>query len=242
MEQAHGNHRGPYRDSSAAVHALGVELTLPNAALRAELVDISIGGVGLKIPADKDPWIEAGQVAYLRVSGGIRSEIVSPARTLRRAEDKEGFVHYAFQFIDVGNLQEQLDPFYQQFFNRRQHQRVRPRFDERVRVDVFTEEGEEFKGAMYDLSVGGLGIAAKQGVAPALKEDQRLTVKFELSTATVPLVGSVVVRSLLNETTYTLIGTQFVSLGQDTEVFEREVQAFVREREAELTRWARTLV
>ena len=234
--------RAAYRDSSAAVRTLGVELTLPNLALRAELVDVSIGGVGLKVPLGQDPLLSEGQVVELRITGSLRSEIVTPGRMLRSCTDSEGYVHYAFQFIDVGNLKEQIDPFYQQYFNRRMHERVRPRFDGRVSVEAFCDDGVEFKGALYDISVSGLGLATKPGVAPSLGRGDQLTVKFDLPLARTTLVGTAQVRNVVEAGTYTLIGVEFVDLGQDSEVFAREVEGYIKDREAELTRWTRTLV
>lgn len=234
--------RSAYRDSSVAVRSLGVELTLSNKALRAELVDISIGGVGLKVPAAKDPNLPEGAVVELRITGSLRSEIVTPGKMVRSAADKEGFLHYAFQFLDIGNLQEQLDPFYQQYFNRRADERVRPRFDHRVLVDAFTEDGQEVSGALYDISKKGLGIATKGDLEGGIKVGSKLTVKFDLPLAPATLVGTSTVRNVLVKETYTLIGVEFLDLGQDTEVFEREVKAYILDREAELTRWTRSLV
>lgn len=242
MDKSNKQLRAAYRDSSAAVRSLGVELTLPDRALRAELVDVSMGGVGLKIPKEQDPGLPAGEVVELHITGSLRSEIVTPGRVLRSCTDDEGFVHYAFQFIDLGNLSEQIDPFYQQYFNRRTHERVRPRFDARVSVDAFTDDGIEFKGALYDISISGLGLATKPDVPPPLEPQDQLTVKFDLPLASTTLVGTAKVRNIVKADLYTLIGLEFVDLGQDSEVFGREIEAYIKDREAELTRWTRTLV
>ena len=242
MDESSKHQRAAYRDSSAAVRSLGVELTLPDRALRAEAIDVSMGGVGLKVPLDEDPGLPAGAVIKLHITGSLRSEIVTPGRVLRSCKDDEGFVHYAFQFIDLGNLTDQIDPFYQQYFNRRENERVRPRFDARVSVDAFTDDGVEFKGALYDISTSGLGLATKPEIPPPLKPDDQLTVKFDLPLARVTLVGTAKVRNIVEADLYKLIGLEFVDLGQDSEVFEREVEAYIKDREAELTRWTRTLV
>lgn len=242
MDKSNNQQRAAYRDSSAAVRSLGVELTLPNLALRVELVDVSMGGVGIKVPLAQDPVLPDGQIVELHITGSLRSEIVTPGRVLRSCTDDEGNVHYAFQFIDLGNLKEQIDPFYQQYFNRRMHERVRPRFDDRVSVHAFTDDGIEFRGALYDISVSGLGLATKLGVPPPLEAGMQLTVKFDLPLARTTLVGTAKVRNVLEASSYVLIGLEFVDLGQDTEVFAKEVEAYIKDREAELTRWTRSLV
>jgi hypothetical protein len=135
------NRRETYRTLPEGVGELGVTVVGEGMSpLSAELVDLSLYGVGVRLQGSRHASLAAGELYEVRIGSQYHPEIATPAQ-LRGAHEEDGSWRYGFEFVDVGGLYEQLDDFFVRHFNRRSNRRMRLTAEERIALTLSWEGG-----------------------------------------------------------------------------------------------------
>ncbi len=231
------NRRGPYRVLPKEVGDLAVRLSGPGDSLpvAGSLVDLSMSGLGLYLPGRRNTDLIGGDVYEVRIGSQVHDDVVTPVQ-MRSAHEEGAGWRYGFEFIDVGDLYEQLDEFFVRYFNRRRNKRMRLMAQDRIKLMMSWESGS-LEVKVYDVSNSGVGFAISAAELPAIEVGQRLHVSFKLPNSPQPLQGHATLVRM------TLLADRFVlglafdlgeheGLGQQRGVLDRFVQDRAKLREA----------
>lgn len=145
----------------------------------AHVIDVSIGGIGVFIDAEKDLGLEAGQHVFLRLTSPSLAEDVTTPGAVRRCTRTEGGVTYGFEFVDWMGLLSQLPAEVRVLFNQRSEFRVgvgpyRP-IEVRGMTSPFRAEG-----ILHDISPDGLCFHVPMGGEDVLSPGRLVRIDFRL--------------------------------------------------------------
>ena len=182
------NRRGPYRDLPQEVGRMSVVLRGPSMEpVTGQVVDLSMTGVGVRVPGRRNTDLIGGDVYEVTIRSEVHAEVCTPAQ-LRATIEEEGGWRYGFEFVDVGDLYEQLDDFYVRYFNRRGAHRMRLLAQERIELTMEWDGGRRTV-QVWDFSPTGVGFALSPQELPAIDEGARVGVRFRLPGVAEELVG-----------------------------------------------------
>ena len=197
------NRRGPYRVLPHEVGQLSVQLSgQAMAPVVGQLVDLSIHGVGVRLPGGRSSDLIGGDVYDVRIGSKIHPDIATPVQ-LRSAVEEEESWRYGFEFIDIGDLYGQLDDFFVRYFNRRTNKRMRLLGSERIPLEMSWDGGSRTV-QVADISGSGVGFALSAQDLPALEEGDWVAVSLRLPGVEQPLSGYATLARL------TLLADRFV--------------------------------
>lgn len=197
------NRRETYRTLPEGVGELGVTVVGEGMSpLSAELVDLSLYGVGLRLSGARHAQLAAGELYEVRIGSQYHPEIATPAQ-LRSAHEEQGSWRYGFEFLDVGGLYEQLDDFFVRHFNRRSNRRMRLTAQERIALTMSWEGGSR-KLQVADVSSDGVGFAVAAHELPPVDAGDTVGVAFTLPGVPGRIEGTATVARL------TLLADRFV--------------------------------
>lgn len=130
-----------------------------------EVTDVPKGGVGMRFPRAHAPQLSLGKQVVLALTAVHLGKTVElPATVLSRTE-MDGFRCYSFRFNDdrAAESRELTREFYR-LFNRRHADRVKPRLEQRVEVEIeaFEQRNRHSPLVVYlrNISATGMGIVA----------------------------------------------------------------------------------
>jgi len=181
--------RGPYRQAPSSSQPLSAMLEIPDRdPVLGELLDLTAVGAGVRVPFATDPNLSIGDVIEVTIGSMMRTPVETPARVLNVAQPAPGFTRYGLEFINVGNLYSQLDSFYARFFNRRRHPRVRPVFDQVLRVELAWASAD-LTARVYDVSESGMALTLPRSFELDLELDGPVSIRFQLPHTGAPVEG-----------------------------------------------------
>jgi c-di-GMP-binding flagellar brake protein YcgR len=235
---APSDQRAQYRKRPSKAQRLEATLDIPGwPSLTVELVDLTMRGVGLRVPFASDRNLKIGDIVELKIGAMMRDEIATPARVVNSGPDGESHVRYGFEFLNIGNLYSQLDGFYSRHFNRRRNTRVLPALDRKIQA-ALTWSGEELHVQVFDVSESGIGLVLTRDSAARVLDVKRFGVRFKLPGREEELAGPVSVRHRTPVHQHTLLGLTY---DLETPVgFVRHlaaIRAFVEQRASEMALW-----
>ena len=230
--------RAQYRKRPSKAQRLEATLDIAGwPSLTVELVDLTMRGVGVRVPFASDRNLKIGDIVELKIGAMMRDEIATPARVVNSGPDGESHVRYGFEFLNIGNLYSQLDGFYARHFNRRRNTRVLPALDRKIQASL-SWSGDELHVQVFDLSESGIGLVLTKDSAARVLEIQRFNVRFKLPGSEEALAGPVSVRHRTPVHQHVLLGLTF---DLKTPVgFSRHlpaIRAFVEQRASEMAMW-----
>ena len=197
-----------------------------------QVLEMSIEGVGLKLPIDYDPDLPGDALAELRIHCPEGEwEIHATIRVDARGPKSAGrYVRYDVDFVHPGDLFAQLDESMGRYFNRRRGERAEPEESMPLTVRVAWKDDVTLT-VMEDISVTGIGVRLPAGAADSLEQNDSVEVRFSLPWQSEALEGIGVVRR--NERLRDLVhlGIEF-DYGRSPELEARRglIEAFVDER------------
>ncbi len=153
-------------------------LTWRGSTFSGRLVDLSEGGVGLRLlswPSVLHPSV--GEVAALSFPSLVLNRPLMASAFVRHREEAGGNYRYGLQFTDRRQLDGRLWPVFHRLFNRRRSVRVAP--DPGLPVEV-SAQGVRLQVAVIDISQRGVGIRIRADEEPALAGSDHLEIVVAL--------------------------------------------------------------
>lgn len=177
----YANRRSTERIALPPSDSLVVELDWEGRTVPAILVDLSARGIGLRTAQDADEQLPVGALVRLVIAhpiDGWQVETTAEVRNvgLTGAEHQ----HVGLQFINEGQLFQQLTSALGRYFNRRGESRAAADADEATFVSV--RAGDRIvEGSVFDLSPSGVGVhfPTSQEWSPATDTTVQLSIDFE---------------------------------------------------------------
>ncbi|MGC1952308.1 MAG: PilZ domain-containing protein [Gammaproteobacteria bacterium] len=166
---------------------LGVEVRAGCGQAHAgEVTDVPRGGVGMRFPEAHAPQLPVGKPVILALTSAHLGKTVElPAMVLSRVET-EAFRRYRFQFNGQAAHSREVAKEFYRLFNRRNADRVEPRLDERVEVQIEIFEQRHGRSpltvALKNISATGMGIVAAAEVDYLLADVERVRARIRLPT------------------------------------------------------------
>ena len=180
------DNRAHYRIDLAGLEDAQVSVkTAQGVSVLGQILDLSIGGLGLRfsldIPLPGCPDITVGEEVELSfASDRFKRPLAVSARVVHRL-DEESSRRYGLQFSDRQQLEDELATELFRLFNRRKTYRVEP--DPDVPIEVTLEHcqaGVQVQAQVKDISVGGLGVRVPADVKATLGTSDRVKVAISL--------------------------------------------------------------
>jgi hypothetical protein len=238
LRKAPRDQRNHYRKQTARSQPLEATLKVKGwEPISVELVDLTARGAGINVLLARDCGLAVGDLVELGIATIMRSEVVAAAKVANVGKRVQAHVRYGLEFVDLGRLYAQLDPFYARHFNRRGKMRVRPWLDRRVKVRM-NWGGVDVIGQMYDLSETGIGVVVSRESAKRVERLDWVDVVFRLPGATLPCSGTASICHRTFVAGNVLVGLLF-ELKSDDGMLQHvsELRRFVEDRAAEMAKW-----
>ena len=203
------------------------------------VMEMSGQGIGIAAPLPSLERIGVDDVFELSVGVDERDRLVTPARVIAALPLDPHWARFGATFINVGGLQEQLEVFFQEHFNRRFGVRAKPLARDVVRAQV-QWPGGQLTARVEDLSVSGLALSISPLSTIALKPGTVVSLRFRLPGAVRSITGQATIRYVAELPRNRVIGLEFDlddprGIAGDLPL----VQAFVGERLAQVEAWER---
>ncbi|MFZ0255686.1 MAG: PilZ domain-containing protein [Gammaproteobacteria bacterium] len=166
---------------------LGVEVRAGCGQAHAgEVTDVPRGGVGMRFPQPHVPQLPIGKQVVLALTSAYLGKTVElPAMVLSR-EEGDGFRRYSFQFNGQAAYSREVAKEFYRLFNRRNADRVEPRLDKRVEVQIEVFEQRHGRSpltvSLKDISATGMGIVADGAADYLLTDVECVCAKIRLPT------------------------------------------------------------
>ena len=192
----------PSQPLSAWMYAQGAE------PASGHVMEMSGQGMGIAAPTQTLAWFQEDQVIELSIGSNQNDRIVTPARIVSARPIDQDWARYGVFFINVGDLHEQLDMFFQAHFNRRGGERAKPLPNDVVRVQA-RWSGGQLTARVHDLSTTGMSMSISPLSTVILKPGMELQVQFRLPGAVRSVSGKAQVRYVAELTRNRLIGVRF---------------------------------
>jgi c-di-GMP-binding flagellar brake protein YcgR len=229
--------RRQYRRANGGSQPLSLSIEVASwAPIQAELIDVCMQGIGARVDFKRDPNLKVGDVVQLTIGCLDRPRIRTKARVANVGGQDERGTRYGFEFENQGQLFAQLDHFYARLFNRREHVRVMPGLDRKVSVVVKWGK-ERLTASIYDLSIGGLGLALPRDWSARMKGVSEVLVEFTLPGEKRSIRTRAFVAHHSPMQNHVVVGLRFDE--QDASAAQREeiIRSYVSKREGDMSRW-----
>ncbi|MDA0947784.1 MAG: PilZ domain-containing protein [Planctomycetota bacterium] len=178
----YANRRSTERIALPPSDSLVVELDWEGRTIPANLVDLSARGIGVRTAQEASEQIPVGALVRLVIAhpiDGWQVETTAEVRNVGLTGPEHQ--HVGLQFINEGQLFQQLTSALGRYFNRRGESRAAAQADEPTWVSVRSGECT-FEGTLYDLSTSGVGVhftASGSAWTPATDATVQVSIDFE---------------------------------------------------------------
>jgi hypothetical protein len=201
--------RAHYRSELGSNHSLEITLEPPDRSLiPAELVNLTVRGAGVRVPAETATGLEGDDVLEVCISSKRDRWTIKTPAVVRQVNEERGHLSCGIEFINLGNLYSQMEDALGRYFNRRAHLRVHPHFDRPDSVTL-SSMGNKMMGTVYDLTTHGLGIVLSHVEAAPLKLETEARVSLQLGRKKAVLDGPTVIRHRRKLSMGELVGVEF---------------------------------
>jgi hypothetical protein len=227
-----GDRRSLYRSRVLNPEQLTAHVVTPSRGfVSVEVVDMSIRGVGLRVPFEHDPELSAGDLVEVQIACDKEGWTIStPAQARQRHQPDERHIQYGFEFVNTGDLYAQLEDALGRYFNRRRSPRVRPADDAQPKVRLHCGT-HRTTGTLNDLSVLGMSVIVPHVAAAQLEVGDEVELSFTLPEGRGPLEGSGFVRHRRRMGPNDLVGIEFdLSRASSLSDGGRELATYVDDR------------
>lgn len=164
-----------------------------------EVTDVPRGGVGMRFTQTPVPQLPVGKQVVLVLSSAHLSKSLELPAIVRWREEMRGVRGYRFHFNGQAAYSREVAKEFYRIFNRRGADRVEPRLDERVEVQITALEPGLGRGALVvhlkNISASGMGILATADADYLLADVECVTVTLQLPTGDATLRLSAWIRS-----------------------------------------------
>jgi len=237
-KQGSAEYRRHYRRRPGKKHQLAVRLCVEGGTpVPSELIDVSAGGAGLGIPAERDPGLEEEQIVVLTFSSLGHGRTITAAAAVSTVAVHEGSTRYGLAFQDQSALFSQLDAHFLKYFNRRRAVRVQPALDTTL-TGVLTFGPGSMDVRIHDLSVDGFGVLLDAENAQLLSGVGELQASFEIPGSTREISWGAHGVHLTQLSQGVLFGAAFAAGQALAPPAERDaLLEYTRAREADMARW-----
>ena len=227
--------RSEYRLSLPAGHPVLMTLERSEGGrCPTQVLDLSFRGACVRL-LDPAARFEVGEVLEAVIGDGQWS-IRTPAMVCRETALATG-VEWGLEFINSGNLFGQWDNALGNYFNRRGFPRIAMDLDQAPPA-VLSSRGHKMPGAVYDLTVEGVGLLVSHVEAVPLRIDNPARITLKLPTRRRPMEGGGTLRNLRRFDNRDIVGLQFdLSEPKGFAQYQVEIAEYCQQRELELAQW-----
>lgn len=162
--------------------------------LDASLLDLTMRGAGLRVPARQAPGLQADEVLELTIESDIDGwKIRTPGVVRQIKPGQGGSIEYGIEFINVGQLYSQMDDMMARYFNRRSRVRV-PVDSDRPVAASFYSTGHRLMAVVFDVTIHGVGLLVRHAEATALRVGAPANVSMKLPGSKKEIGGGTFIR------------------------------------------------
>ena len=199
--------------------------------MRVEFLDLSRGGVALRLPQSVCAAIPEGQRVEIEFRPTAQGEPFMVPAEARHWREEDGGCRYGFKFLDPQKALERLDRAFWRLFNRRRAMRVAPAPETPVEVRLEWQDTSA-SGRLVDISTEGVTVelpAEKAG-----EESNRARVSLVLPESKEAMVVDGLIRYRMRKDDKIRCGVEFIIKRDDFPDSQMSILSeYVKRRESE---------